>query len=98
MKGYTDAEVYYESHFTHRPVSDLSGYYELRDSRGDSMSNFLDYDSATVQGVPTINLWGKSRWGMFHLTWPGLSGSGVDFARNGSRYSGGFTPVDNSQR
>jgi len=95
-QGYTDAELYYASHFTHRPVSDLSGYYELRDSRGDSVGGLLDYNGGGENSIPTINLWGKSRWGLFHIKFPDIRTPQT--GGTGSRFSGGYTPVDDSQR
>jgi len=41
-----------------------------------------------VQDLRTINLWGKSRWGIFHF----------NLNTNSANFSGGFTPVDLSQR
>ena len=118
-QGYTDAELYYQSHFTHRPVSDLDGYYELRDARGESIGEFLEYGSGGDLSIPTINLWGRSRWGLYHLAFPDVLGnagrrldgddannntasardlSDIDSAAGRTQYSGGFTPVDESQR
>lgn len=46
--GFTDAELFYRSHFSKRPFSSLSGYYEVRDSRGGMIADMLDYEASSA--------------------------------------------------
>jgi hypothetical protein len=109
-EGLTDAELFYASHFTNRPFSDLAGYYELRDPRGGRMSQLLDYDgefqdSQQADSTITSSLWPRSRWGIFHIKAPkGIRmpqckttpTTSVTSKPDEMEYVGGFTPVDDN--
>jgi hypothetical protein len=66
--GYTDAELFYESHYTNRPFSGEEGYYELRDPRGGQISNMLEYNRGV--DFTAQNIWPRSRWGLMFLSTP----------------------------
>ena len=105
--GYSDANLYYRTHFSYMPFVDTEGYYELRDPRGSqSLSYMLNYGMYDANLPATVNVWGGSRWGIYHYSvpepvtfvtsCPPLSGaSGGDYAL--PRYYGGYTPVNNYQ-
>ena len=108
-EGFTDAELFYTSHFSHRPFSGLAGYYELRDPRGGMLSYLLGYDASKSQrGVSSSVLWPRSRWGLFHLSAPEsvlvssnktwCTGNAVNpgppRSNAGAVFTGGFTPVN----
>jgi hypothetical protein len=66
--GWTDAELFYASHFIARPFSGEEGYYELRDPRGGQISNMLDYNKGVTFSAQ--NIWPRSRWGLMFLSTP----------------------------
>jgi len=112
-EGFTNAEWYYYSHFTKRPFSPLSGYYEVRDPRGGAIANFLQYAGNPLTGLESVNhVWGQSRWGIFHYALPPVQTNKLDctLAENKNQndlvnpggaasltYSGGFCPVSDDQ-
>jgi hypothetical protein len=106
--GWTDAQLFYRSHFSYLPFADSEGYYEVRDSRGVEIGNMLDYGSQDTQLPATNNVWGGSRWGIFHysvprpVNWvtscPIPIGPAVPADDIRPRYYGGYTPVDENQK
>jgi hypothetical protein len=59
--GYSDANLYYRSHFRYFPFADNEGYYEVRDPRGGGLAYQLDYGSYNEDLPATLNTWGGSR-------------------------------------
>ena len=106
--GYSDTGLYYRSHFSYLPFSDNEGYYEIRNPRGGGLAYMLDYGMTDTDLPPTINVWGGSRWGIFHYAAPQPVGfvSACPFISANPppqtdyelpRYFGGYTPVDEYQ-
>ena len=103
-QGLTDAELYYKSHCTARPFSELDGYYEVRDPRG-TLTPLLQYTGPNSLGLEAP--WGGSRWGMFHPNVPGYFprplNTTLDCATATSEdpsppaFRGGYTPVNDDK-
>jgi hypothetical protein len=110
-QGFTQAEWYYKSHFSKRPFSPLSGYYEVRDPRGGALANFLQYGGSPLSGLQSIqHVWGQSRWGIFHTKLPevlnqvldcnvpgNVSGASTNSTESDVVFAGGFCPVNGNQ-
>ena len=69
-EGLTNAELYYTSHFSHRPFSEESGFWQLRDPRGGRVSYLLQYDPVQSGSVTASSIWPRSRWGMVYIKAP----------------------------
>ena len=107
--GYSDASLYYRSHFSYLPFADTEGYYEVRDPRGGELQWLLDYGVKTSHLPATNNVWGGSRWGFYHFQVPPILPAGEvaecpfvgapppfdDFLPT---YDGGYTPLDEDQK
>ena len=100
--GYSDAELFYTSHFTSRPFSDLDGHYELRNPRGDELGEMLSYSAVT----PDLNIdqtWGGSRWGQFLFEGPVRAPPVYECPdpqpadRDPTKFLGGYTPISEDQ-
>ena len=70
-QGFSDAELFYKSHFSKRPFSALAGYYEVRDSRGGHISQMLNYNGPSSLSLGLSSNWGMTRWGIYHPNKPG---------------------------
>jgi hypothetical protein len=97
--GLTDAELFYKSHFSHRPFSALEGYYELRDPRGGRIALMLEFNANAKYS--TNNLWPRSRWGLMHLHIPpeiqtGMVCNGIDNAPDTGVVMPGGTTVSSA--
>lgn len=69
--AFTDAELYYLSEASLRPFSSLDGYYEVKDLRGNSMTQLLDFANTKMStGGEAEVRWGSSRYGMSYLKTP----------------------------
>ena len=107
--GYSDASLFYRSHFSYLPFSDGEGYYEVRDPRGNAVSTMLDYQALNSSVPATFVNWGGSRWGLYTLQAPSPQNQNIPTecppiepaggeVYGETRYFGGYTPVDSNQK